>query len=304
MNLIKLSSGIVSYRYYDTRKPNCLVILPALAASCAEWEHLAELWSMDYSVLLYDRHGYGESGRSKNDRSPGNIAEELHELTQLLGIERFIPVGHSFGGICAYMYAYLHPDHVKGLVLLDPVSPLNYKGRDVFTKKEYKKAGFDKASNLIIGRLLCTLRLGWTLLPMLKQAPPFYYYKDFSKQAERMILRNSVSPTTYETAMREYRYIEDKKYQKSLLRKKLLPGIKLQLVLHTPQVMINEIRHYAKVDTAFAGRIEKTWSGIMNWYLKSAKKTKLWTAVKSAHAIHLSDPKTVRAAVDAVGILK
>lgn len=302
MDLITLSSGIISYRYYNPGKQKCLVILPALGASCAEWQHLAEEWSGDYSVLLYDRHGYGGSSRSKRPRSPENIAGELNELIERLGIGRFIPVGHSAGGLCAFMYSLLYPGHVEGLVLLDPMSPLNYMGRDVFTKKEYKRAGFDKAANLIIGRLLCSLRLGWTLIPMLKQAPPFHYYKHFSKEAGRMILKNSVSSSTYETAMKEYRYIVDKAYLQSLSGKRLKPGINIQLVLHTPQTMIDEIGNYAKVDGIFAGKIEETWAGIMRWYLKAAKKTKLWTAVKSAHAIHLSDPKTVRAAVDAAGM--
>jgi pimeloyl-ACP methyl ester carboxylesterase len=301
MDLIKLSSGRISYKYFNSGKRECIVILPALGASCFEWEHLAQAWSVDYSVLIYDRHGYGDSDSSRKSRSPENTARELNELSEELGIKKFILVGHSMGGLCAFMYACAYPGCVKGLVLLDPVSPMNYKGREVFTKKEYKMAGFDKAANLVIGRLLCSLRLGWTLIPLLKQAPPFYYYRNFSKQAEQSILKNSVSSRTYDTAMKEYGYIENRAYLQGLSRKKLKSGIPIQLVLHTPQVMINEIGNYAKVGLSFAARIEDTWSGIMKWYLGAARKTELTTAANSAHAIHLSDPKAVRAAIDRIG---
>jgi pimeloyl-ACP methyl ester carboxylesterase len=57
-------------------------------------------------------------------RTPSVIAGELKRVLAKVGASGpFILVGHSFGGLVAQRFALDYPDLVKGLLLLDPLSP-------------------------------------------------------------------------------------------------------------------------------------------------------------------------------------
>jgi pimeloyl-ACP methyl ester carboxylesterase len=62
------------------------------------------------------------SSKSNKSRNAPVLAEELHCLLQnRKDIQPpYLLIGHSYGGLLAQYYAYLYPDHVAGMVLLDP----------------------------------------------------------------------------------------------------------------------------------------------------------------------------------------
>jgi proline iminopeptidase len=88
----------------------------------------------------YDQRGCGKSSRpidrfaSSNylqnmqtlDRALGLGAQiaDIERIRQILGEDKLILVGHSFGGFIASMYAAEFPEHVKALVLIAPAEML------------------------------------------------------------------------------------------------------------------------------------------------------------------------------------
>ena len=88
----------------------------------------------------YDQRGCGQSSRpidrftSSNyyqnmqtlDRTLGLGAQiaDIERIRQILGEDRLILVGHSFGGFIASMYAAEFPEHVRALVLVAPAEVL------------------------------------------------------------------------------------------------------------------------------------------------------------------------------------
>jgi pimeloyl-ACP methyl ester carboxylesterase len=85
-------------------------------------------------VCAYDRpgtarytKGFPLTDRSTAVRQPRtvrDIAAELHTLLAVAKVPRpYVLVGHSLGGLISLMYARTYPDDVRGIVLVDALSP-------------------------------------------------------------------------------------------------------------------------------------------------------------------------------------
>jgi len=93
-----------------------------------------------YRFIYYDQRGCGQSTRpidrleSRNyyqnlllvDRTLGLGAQiaDMERIRQILGEERLILIGHSFGGFLATMYAAEFPEHVAAMILVAPADVL------------------------------------------------------------------------------------------------------------------------------------------------------------------------------------
>ena len=95
-------------------------------------EHIA----VRHRVHVYDQRGCGGSTRPFTRAPDGSFHEQLkavegklglaeqiadiERIRHILGRERIVLVGHSFGGLVAALYAAEFPEHVRALVLLAP----------------------------------------------------------------------------------------------------------------------------------------------------------------------------------------
>jgi pimeloyl-ACP methyl ester carboxylesterase len=202
------------------------------------------------------------------------------------------------GGLYAQQFIRMFPEKSCGLVLLDPVSPENYVLKQRLTKQEYFQCGFDKIANMKMGFVLTSLRLGFLFKPLLRKAPPFYYYPDFSKDAEDAILRNATQRKMYRSSMAEYAFIDSEKAARE--RQVKFPDLPLVLICHTPKVMISEIMKYGGADQATAAKCDDIWVSLMKGYLEFSNQSNYRQAENSGHFIHLSDPDGVRRALKSI----
>jgi pimeloyl-ACP methyl ester carboxylesterase len=72
-----------------------------------------------FTLILLNPRGSEGSERPESSRAYGtaDYVSDLDELRAHLGLERFLLLGHSHGGVVAAAYAAAHPDHVERLVL-------------------------------------------------------------------------------------------------------------------------------------------------------------------------------------------
>jgi proline iminopeptidase len=72
-----------------------------------------------YELYFYDQLGCGRSDRPEDTSlwTLPRYLQEVEEVRAALGLERFIVVGHSWGGILGLEYALRHPDRLAGFVL-------------------------------------------------------------------------------------------------------------------------------------------------------------------------------------------
>jgi pimeloyl-ACP methyl ester carboxylesterase len=101
-------------------------MLHGFGAGVALWSLNLDDLCKDRTVYAIDLPGFGRSYRPKLDFSSGEDVE--YQLVQAIekwriavGLdEKFIILGHSFGGYLAASYALQFPDHVAHVVLADP----------------------------------------------------------------------------------------------------------------------------------------------------------------------------------------
>jgi pimeloyl-ACP methyl ester carboxylesterase len=97
-----------------------VVIEPAYGGAASSWRLIAEAAARVTTVVAYDRAPYGDSSPALDQRTPRDVARDLHAVVGALGVTRpLVLVGHSLGGIYARAYAASHPDNVAGMVLVD-----------------------------------------------------------------------------------------------------------------------------------------------------------------------------------------
>jgi pimeloyl-ACP methyl ester carboxylesterase len=102
-----------------------LILLHGFRASTITWYGVFAPLAQNYSVVAYDRTGFGYSARpvsgewgNKNPYSPLSQVEQLIALMDSLGIEQAVLVGSSAGGIIAALTAVYYPERVKALILV------------------------------------------------------------------------------------------------------------------------------------------------------------------------------------------
>jgi len=82
-------------------------------------------------AVALDLRGHGESAPSAGqDYSVAGFAADVRAAADSLGLDRFVLVGHSFGGAVACAFAGGQPERVAGLLLVDPAGDLSRVPRD------------------------------------------------------------------------------------------------------------------------------------------------------------------------------
>ena len=72
-----------------------------------------------YRVILFDQRGCGRSRphASIEENTTWHLVQDIEAIRTVLGIDRFIVFGGSWGATLALIYAISHPDRVSQLVL-------------------------------------------------------------------------------------------------------------------------------------------------------------------------------------------
>jgi pimeloyl-ACP methyl ester carboxylesterase len=96
-----------------------VLFVHSFAGTSAHWAaQLAHLRRMRRAVALNLR-GHGGSAAPKNDDyTVPSLAQDIACVADALGLQRFVLVGHSLGGLAAAAYAAQHPERLAGLVLV------------------------------------------------------------------------------------------------------------------------------------------------------------------------------------------
>ncbi len=117
---VSIETHSLHYHYVGRGKPT-VVIDVGIAERYTSWQTIIDSVSKVTSVFVYDRASYGTSEPGPLPRHSKQEAEELKSLLNTAKIRGpYVLVGHSHGALNMQVFAYLYPDVVAGMVLLDP----------------------------------------------------------------------------------------------------------------------------------------------------------------------------------------
>lgn len=103
-----------------------LVFIHGWTANRHRWDHQLEHFKPGRRVIRLDLRGHGESDKPAQKYSIDGLAQDVLRLLDERGVDRFIPIGHSMGGMIAQTLALGHPDRVERMVLVDSLGRMVY----------------------------------------------------------------------------------------------------------------------------------------------------------------------------------
>jgi pimeloyl-ACP methyl ester carboxylesterase len=111
----------VAYREAGSGPP--LLLLHGVGSGSASWAAQLASLATQLRVIAWDAPGYGESD-TLPDPVPraADYAAAALGLADVLGLERFVLLGHSLGGIMAAALCARHPERVLRLILSAPAA--------------------------------------------------------------------------------------------------------------------------------------------------------------------------------------
>jgi pimeloyl-ACP methyl ester carboxylesterase len=96
-----------------------VVLLHGWPQTWYEWHKVMPALAKNYTVIVPDLRGLGDSSKPASGYDSNTTAEDIHQLVTQLGFNDIFLVGHDLGAFVSYSYAAAHPNEVSRLVILD-----------------------------------------------------------------------------------------------------------------------------------------------------------------------------------------
>ena len=116
----------INYRHWsNTNKPG-LLFVHGHAAHARWWDFIAPAFRDSHNVAAIDLSGSGDS-HHRSTYSARLFAREIIGCIETTGMHTATVVGHSFGGTITRTAAYLYPNQISAIILVDSSIPTREK---------------------------------------------------------------------------------------------------------------------------------------------------------------------------------
>jgi len=105
------------------------------------WEMQLEEFGRDHLAVAPDMRGYNLSSKPAevSRYKQKYLMEDIRQLAQHLGYEKFILVAHDWGGAVAWTFAMFYPQYLEKLVIINAPHPVVFE-RELRENPEQRKA--------------------------------------------------------------------------------------------------------------------------------------------------------------------
>jgi len=141
---ITTSRGTFTIRDRENHSGYPVVMLHGWPESSYCWEGVTAFLDAQWRVIAPDLRGLGDSERTLDVKAyqKAELARDVISVLDLAGVEDFFLVGHDWGGIVAQEIAFLIPNRVKKLVIMNIPVLTNLRGAEEVTKAMIAKKYF------------------------------------------------------------------------------------------------------------------------------------------------------------------
>ena len=137
------AGGHLSYATAGDPQQPALLLLHGFPQTHVLWRRVAQQLSARYFLVMPDLRGYGDSFKPADEAEQAQMskramAQDVVQLMQSLGHERFFLCGHDRGGRVSHRLALDHPQRVRKLAVLDIAPTLDmYASTDMDFARAY-----------------------------------------------------------------------------------------------------------------------------------------------------------------------
>lgn len=110
----------LNYQEWGDPSNPTILALHGFGLSGHMFDEFADRAQDRFHIIALDQRGHGDSDWSpEGDYSRDAFVTDVEEFRKALGLERFVLMGHSMGGLNAVFYTNRYPEHVEALILVD-----------------------------------------------------------------------------------------------------------------------------------------------------------------------------------------
>ena len=120
---VRVNGIRLAYRRFGAPQSPPVVLLHGLGETSANWDEIATVLAADHAVYALDLRGHGNSDRT-DSYGLAAMRDDVIGFLALLQLSPVALIGHSMGGVVAYLVAQEWPAAISRLVLEDPLPPL------------------------------------------------------------------------------------------------------------------------------------------------------------------------------------
>ena len=140
--------------YYEDSQGQgpALLMVAGLASDAVSWLFQVPLLREYFRVIVCDNRGVGRSPKPPGPYAVSEMARDILEILDELGLQRLHMVGHSLGGAICQQLALDHPEQVSKLILA--CTSAHFSGRSLAVVESWAgcvRLGVDPA---VLGRVL------------------------------------------------------------------------------------------------------------------------------------------------------
>ena len=141
----------VAFSWIGDRERPVLVMSSALGTSRAVWDSQHSLGDQ-YSLLLYDHRGLGESPAPPGPYSVAELGSDVIALLDKLGLTSVAFCGLSLGGLVGLWLAAHHPSRISTLIAMASLSRLQPADRYVERAAAVRADGIEPVASGVAAR--------------------------------------------------------------------------------------------------------------------------------------------------------
>lgn len=120
---VRVSGGAIDVRRQGRQRGPTLVFVHYWGGSAGTWDAVVEQLPAACVTVRFDQRGWSSSRALPGPYHLDQLADDLVDVVEGLGLGRFVFVGHSMGGKVSMLAAARRPAGLTGLALLAPAPP-------------------------------------------------------------------------------------------------------------------------------------------------------------------------------------